>query len=124
MVAIWSDNDTSYSDDNEDQVAKEEHGEEQTECESSNEADYSVFLEYSKDELAQALVICIEYEQKYLSKIKFLKKTIGDSSFKKEALQKSKDELHIKIDTLKEENKEVESKCKDFEKLILKFWKE
>jgi len=45
MVAIWSNSDTSNSDDNEYQVvnlgmmAKEEHGEEQTECKSSHEVD-------------------------------------------------------------------------------------
>jgi len=38
--------------------------------------------------LTQALVNCIEREQKYLSKIKSLKKAIQDLSFEKEALQK------------------------------------
>ena len=51
--------------------------EEETKYESSNEVDYSEFLEYSKDELAQALVNCIECEQKYLSKIRSLKKVIS-----------------------------------------------
>ena len=83
MLATWSNSNTSNSDDNEDQVvnlalmAKEEQVQEVgTQCESSNDIDYSVFLEYSKDELAQTLVNCIEHEQKYLSKIKSLKKVI------------------------------------------------
>jgi len=73
--ATRSDSDTSNSDDNEDQVvnlslvAKEgQVQEEGTECESSDEVDDSVFLEYFKDELAQALGNFIECEQKYLSK--------------------------------------------------------
>ena len=44
---------------------------EETEDESSDEIDYSDFLEYFKDELAQALVNYIKCEQKYLSKMRF-----------------------------------------------------
>ena len=44
--------------------------EEETEYESLDEVDYSEFLEYSKGELAQALIKCIQCEQEYSSKIK------------------------------------------------------
>ena len=43
--------------------------------------DYPVFLEYSRNEWAQALVNYIECEQKHLSKTKSLKKGIWDLSF-------------------------------------------
>ena len=130
MLATQSDSDASNSDANEDQVvnvglmAKEEQlQEESNQRESSNEVNYSVFLEYSKNELAQALVNCIECKQKQLSKIKSLKKVIRDLSFEKEALQKSNDELHIKIDPLETEKQELQSKYEDFEKLVLRFSK-
>ena len=58
--------------------------------------------------------------EKYLSKTKSLKKGIWDKSFEKEALQKSNDELHIKIDTLEIYKQPVQSKCEDFEQLVLK----
>ena len=130
MLATWSDSDTNYSDDSEDQVvnlglmAREEQAQEEaTKCESSNEVDYSVFLEYSEDEFAQALVNCVECEQKYLFKVKSLNNAIRDSTFEKKALQKSSDELHIKIDTLETKKQDVQSKCEGFEKLVLKFSK-
>ena len=62
--------------------------EEETEYESLDEVDYSKFLEYLKRELAQALIKCIRCEQDYLSKIKFLKKTISNLTFEKECLEK------------------------------------
>jgi len=58
-----------------------------------------------------------------LSKIKSLKKVIRDLSFEKEALQKSNDELHIKIDPLETEKQELQSTYEDFEKSVLKFSK-
>jgi len=59
---------------NEDQVQ-----ENKTKHESSDEVDYYVFLEYSKDELVQALLNCTKCEKKkYLSKIKSLKTIIRD----------------------------------------------
>ena len=72
----------------------------ETEFEDLDEVGYSNLLQYSKNKLAQALVNCNECEQKYLSKIKSLKKVIRNLSFEKEALQKSNDELHMKIGTL------------------------
>jgi len=64
---------------NEDQVQ-----EDKTEYESLDEVDYTYLLEFSKDELVQALIKCIQCEQEYLYKIKFLKKTICDLSFEKD----------------------------------------
>jgi len=58
-----------------------------------------------------------------LSRIKSLKKAIRDLSFEKEALQKSNDELHIKIDSLETKRQDIHSKCEGFEKLVLKFSK-
>jgi len=92
--------------------------EKEIEDESSDDVVYCDFLEYSKDELAQALVNCIECEQKYLSKISSLKKVIRNLSFKKEALQKSNDEIHMKIDTLETKKQEIQSECEGF----LKKW--
>jgi len=130
MIAAWHDSDSSDSENKEEQamnlcfmVNEGQIQEEETEYESSDEVDYSEFLEYSKDELAQVLVNCIECEQKYLSKIKSLKKVIRNLSFEKEALQKSNDELHMKIGTLETKKQEVQSKCECFEKLVLKFSK-
>jgi len=130
MIAAWSDSDSSGSGDEEEQPlslcfmenVNQTHNEE-TDYESSNEVDYSDLLEYSKDELAQALIKCIQYEQDYLSKIKSLKKIINNLSFKKECLEKSKDKAHIKIENLEIEKKELQSKCEDLEKMVLKFSK-
>ena len=97
--------------------------EEETEYKSSDEVDYSDFLEYSKDELARALIKCIQCEHDYLSKIKSLKKTISNLSLEKECLEKSKVEAHIKIETLEIEKKELQSNCEDLEKMVLKFSK-
>jgi len=57
-----------------------------------------------------------------LSKIKSLKKTISNLSFEKDCLEK-KNETHIKIETLEIEKKYLQSKCEDFEKMVLKFSK-
>jgi len=130
MIAAWSDSDSSKSEDEEEQplslcfMANENqtHNEE-TGYESSDEVDYSDLPEYSKDVLAQALIKCIQYEQGYLSKIKSLKKTISSLSFEKECLEKSKNEAHIKIETLEIEKKELQSNCEDLEKMVLKFSK-
>jgi len=65
MIAAWSDSDSSDSYDEEEQVenlcfmANEDPSQEETEHESLDEVDYSDFLEYSKDELARALIKCI-----------------------------------------------------------------
>ena len=66
---------------------KNQAQEAETEYESSNVVDCYDFLEYSKDELAQALVKHIWCEQEYLSKMKPLKKTILNLPFEKEVLQ-------------------------------------
>ena len=66
MIAAWSDSDSSGSGDEEEQPLSlcfmenenQTHNEE-TDYESSNEVDYSDLLEYSKDELVQALIKCI-----------------------------------------------------------------
>jgi len=97
--------------------------EEETKYESSDDVDYSEFLEYSKKELAQALIKCIQYEQVYLSKIKSLKKTICNLIFEKECFEKSKINTHTEIATLQTEKNELQSKCDDLQKLILKFSK-
>jgi len=79
MIATWSDSDSSESEDTEEQAvnlcsrANQTHDEE-TEYESSDDVDYSDFVEYSKDELARVLLKCIQCEQDYLSKIKSLRK--------------------------------------------------
>jgi len=41
----------------------------------------------------------------------------------KEALQKQNDDLHLKIKHVQKEKEEVQSKCRAFEKLVLKFTK-
>jgi len=83
MIAAWSNSDSSDSNDEEEQVEslcfmvnEDLIQEEETEYESSDEVYYSDFLEYSKGELARALVKCIRCEQGYLSKIKSFKKKI------------------------------------------------
>jgi len=58
-----------------------------------------------------------------LSKIKSLKKVIGNLCLEKECLEKSKDEDYIKIQTLEIEKKEDNFKCVDLEKMVLKFSK-
>ena len=58
-----------------------------------------------------------------MSKIKSLKKTIGNLRFEKEYLEKWKIEAHTKIETLEVEKKELTSKCEDLEKMVLKFSK-
>jgi len=92
MMAAWSDSASSKSKDEEEQAVnpcfmanENQTHDEETEYESSDEVDYSDLLEYSKDELAQALIKCIQYEQDYLSKIKSLKKPINNLSFEKNA---------------------------------------
>ena len=81
MIATQSDSDSSESEDEKEQkenlcfMANEDLSqEEETEYKSSDEVDYSKFLEYSKNESAQALIKCIQFEQVYLSKIKSLNK--------------------------------------------------
>jgi len=88
-----------------------------------DEVDYSYFLEYSKDELAHALINYIQCEQDYLSKIKSLKKIIHDLLFEKEVFQKSNNEAQSKIETLENEKEELQSKCEGLEKMMLKFFK-
>ena len=95
----------------------------ETELENLDEVDYSDLLEYLKDELAQALIRCIQCEQEYLSKIKTLKKTIHKLLSEKEVLQRENDDLHQKIEHLQKEKEEVQSKCRALEKLALKFTK-
>ena len=63
MIAAWSDSDSSDSDNEVEQVtnlcfmANEENvQEDKAKYESSDEVDYSDFLEYSKDELAHAII--------------------------------------------------------------------
>ena len=130
MIAAWSDSDSSDNDNEEEKVeslffmANEDLSqEEETEYESSDEVDYSEFLEYTKKELAQALIKCIQCEQVYLSKIKSLKKTICNLISEKECLEKLKIETHTEIVTLQTEKNELQSKCKDLQKLVLKFSK-
>ena len=84
---------------------------------------YYDLLEYSNDELAQALIRCIQCEQEYLSKIKTFKKTIHNLLSEKEMLQKENDDLHLKIEHLEKEKQKIQSKCGAFEKLALKFTK-
>jgi len=80
MIATWSNSDSSDSDDEEEatnlyfMVNEDQVQEDETDYESSDEVNCSNFLEYSKDELAEALIKCIRCEQEYLSKIKSLKK--------------------------------------------------
>lgn len=95
----------------------------ETEFKNLDEVDYSDLLEYSKDELAQALIRCVQCEQEHLSKIKTFKKTIHNLLFEKEMLQRENDDLHLKIEHLEKEKQEVQSKCGAFEKLALKFTK-
>jgi len=78
----------SDSDDEEEQAAnlcfmtnKDNVQKDKTEYESSDEIHCFDFLEYSKDELAQALIKCIRCEQECLSKVKSMKKTICDLFF-------------------------------------------
>jgi len=97
--------------------------EDEIEYESSNEVNYTDFVEYSKDELAQTLIKYILYEQDYLSKINFLKKTIRDLTLEKEHLEESNNAFHTKIETLEIENKELQSKCESLEKVVLRFSK-
>jgi len=54
---------------------------------------------------------------------KIIQKTISHLSLEKECLKKSKVEAQIKIDTLEIEKKELQSKCEDLEKIVLKFSK-
>jgi len=70
MIVAWSDSDSSDGENEEEQAAnlcfmvnEGQIQEEEMEHDRSNEVDYSNFLEYSKDELAQALVKCIRCEQ-------------------------------------------------------------
>ena len=130
MIATWSDSDSSDSDDKEKQVEnlcfmanEDEIQEDKTEYESSDEVDYSEFLEYSKNHLARALIKCIQCEQDYLSKIKSLKKTISNLCLEKEYLEKSKVEDHTKIETLEIEKEELTSKCEHLKNIVLKFFK-
>ena len=77
MIATWSDSDSSNSDDDEEEQVKnlcfmaneDLSQEEETKYKSSDEVDYSEFLEYSKKKLAQSLIKCIQCEQVHLSKI-------------------------------------------------------
>ena len=65
MIATWSDSDSSDNDEEEQMenlcyMANEDLiQEDEIECDSSDEVDYYDFLEYSKDELAKALIKCI-----------------------------------------------------------------
>ena len=95
----------------------------ETESENLDEVDYSDILEYSKDELAQALIQCIRCEQEYLSTIKSLKKTIRNLLSEKESLQKLNSESLLKIEMLENEKKELQSKHEGLEKVVLKFSK-
>ena len=95
----------------------------ETKLENLDEIDYSNLLEYSKDELAQALIRCIQCEEEYLSKIKTFKKTIHNLFSEKEVSQRENDDLYLKIEHLEKGKQEVQSKCGAFEKLALKFTK-
>ena len=70
MIAAWSDSDSSDSDKEEGManLCLMANDIQETESENLDEVDYSDLLEYSKDELAQALIRCIQCEQEYLSK--------------------------------------------------------
>ena len=91
MIAAWSDSDSSDSD-KEEEVANlclMANDVQETEPENVDEVVYSDLLEYSKEELAQALIRCIQCEQEYLSKIKTFKKTIHNLLSEKEMLQRA-----------------------------------
>ena len=90
MIAAWSDSDSSDSDKEEEManlclMAKDVQ---EIEPENLDEVDYSNLLEYSKDELAQALIRCIQCEQEYLFKIKTFKKTIHNLFSEKKCYKK------------------------------------
>ena len=125
MIATWSDSDSSDSDKEEDvaNLCLMVNDVQETELENLDEVDYSDLLEYSKDELAQALIRCIQCEQVYLSKIKTFKKTIHNLLSEKEVLKRENDDLHLKIEHLEKEKQDVQSKCGASEKLALKFTK-
>jgi len=108
MIAAWSDSDSSDSDGEEEQVEnlcfmanEDQIQEDETEYESLDKVDYSEFLEYSKNDLARALIKCIQCEQDYLSKIKSLKKTISNLCLEKEYLEDQKLKLTLKLRLLK-----------------------
>ena len=123
MIAAWSDSNSSDSEKEEEMgnLCLMVNGVQETESENLDEVDYSDLLEYSKDELAQALVQCIRCEQEYLSKIKSLKKTIRNLPSEKELLQKLSSEPLSKIEMLENEKKELQSKHEGLEKVVLKF---
>ena len=69
MIAAWSDSDSHDNDEEEEQVEnlcfmanEDQIQEDETEYESSDEVDYFEFLEYSKNDLARALIKCIQCE--------------------------------------------------------------
>jgi len=108
MIAAWDDSDSSESEDEEEQatnlcfMANEDQAQEEaTEYKSSDEVYYSDLLEYSKNQLAQALIKYIRCEQDYSSKIKSLKKTISNLSSEKECLERSNNATHTIIETLR-----------------------
>jgi len=87
-------------------MAKEEQVQEEgAECENLDEVDYFVFLEYSKDELTQALVNCIKFEQKYLSKIKSEKKVIRTYHLKKRLYKNQMMNFILRLILLKQRSK-------------------
>ena len=105
MIAAWSDSDSSDSDKKEvvANLPLMMNDVQETKLEKFDEVDYSDLLEYSKDELAQALIRCIHCEQVYLSKIKTFKKTIHNLLSEKEVLQRENDDPHLKIEHLEKE---------------------
>jgi len=78
-------------------VNKDKVHEDESEYDNSDEIDYTDLLENSNDKLAQILIKCIQCEQNYLSKIKFLKKTIRICPSKKEGLEESNNAIHTRI---------------------------
>ena len=127
MIAVWSDSESSESDNYEEHVintclmAKDMQEEEQSEYGSTDEVDISSLYDCSKDELIDALISFAKLEEKYMSKYKELKKRVRELCKKNVDLGKLNNDLQVKVKDLEAKNIELSTKCDVNHTTILKF---
>jgi len=127
MADAWSDSESSESESHEEHtaniclMAKEVQNNKETEYENSNEVDASKLYKYSKEELIDTSISFANIEQKYLFKYKDPKKTVLELKQKNLDMKKLNNDLHNRNKTPEEKNLELQVKCDDNQRIILKF---
>jgi len=123
MIAAWSDSESSESESDEQHtaniclVAKEVQNNKETEYENLDEVDVSELYKYSKEKIIDTLISFANIKQKYLSKYKDQKKNVLELRQKNLVLEK----LNNRNKTIEDKNLELQVKCDNNQKIILKF---